>query len=293
MAGKVTPMSKTVHVLRAHGEFVEDTIHSVTVDLSQLLSAKLGRNILQGQVFRVKYLNMTCTNDDGGDPAGFTPLGNSEGYGFCQTVVPTKYNVNAWQQMKDTWLEQQRELVPLPGGFREFAIGYFDSNPEVYMDAASTPINPVLKNTLRALKVVESAASPVVYNDHSLFLTGDTNDTNDSTAILDNYDEEHQILVARVKDQDGVTIYSNKYQALAGDSIQRMYFATNQPGFSQIVSATAGACNNMFINAPANSSFDQVTGLLSVSFKTLNKNGDTHPSEVNLEVGVEGWTIIK
>lgn len=289
---KMLPMSKQLHVVHANAEVVHDTTTALTVDLSELVSQKLGRNVLQGSIFRLKYVKLICTNDDGNDRAGFVPLeGGEPGYGFYQSVMPTKYNINAWQQMKNTWLEQQRELVPLPGGFREFAIGYYDSNPERYFSTDSTPTNPVLKDTLRALKVVESATSPVSYNDHSLFYTGTTNDANDSTAILDNYDEEHQILTARVKDQDGVTIFSNKYDQLASGSEQRVHF--NIDTVQTIASSADNLLYMLYWEAPTGSTVDQVTGLCRLKFRTLNAEGATHPSDVACEFGIEGWKLIK
>lgn len=293
---KMLPMSKQLHVVTAKAEVTHDTTTTLTVDLSELVSQKLGRNVLQGSIFRLKYVKLLCTNDDGNDAAGFQPLQAGEaGYGFYQSVMPTKYNINAWQQMKNTWLEQQRELVPLPGGFREFAIGYYDSNPERYFSADSTPTNPVLKDTLRALKVVESAAAPVTYNDHSLFYTGVTNDGNDSTAILDNYDEEHQILTARVKDQDGVTIFSNKYDQLASGSEQRVHFNYDGTGpvAQSITSSSQPLLQILYWEVPSGTTIDQVTGLCRVKFRTFNDEGTTHPSDVSLEIGIEGWKLIK
>ena len=116
------------------------------IDLTSKLSNYLGRNILQGNAVRVTGMSIHIEPH----PDQWESLNSFTGgalTGYISYVQPTKYRVNAWNQLFDTWREQQLERPGL--AFQttpnEFAIYYDPDHAELddagELSQSEAPIN--------------------------------------------------------------------------------------------------------------------------------------------------------
>ena len=175
--------SKNLHIVR-HSFAIEqpdsDDIHDYVangqIDLSLLLSEKYGRNIRQGNNFRLVGWGASAqpTSDDSTDfdmgAAGLVSLTFQE---------PNKHYVKAWRQMLKIW-QKQKQLMGRVGKFvryDDFELAYsadfVDSRTSVIYD------------------------DPITVSDgdpHQLVLTGQSDEANDITSIVSYYNGRFEAL---------------------------------------------------------------------------------------------------
>lgn len=116
------------------------------IDLTSKLSNYLGRNILQGQAVRVTGMSISLEPD----PEQWETINSFTGgalTGYISYVQPTKYRVNAWNQLFDVWREQQLERPGLAfqNTPNEFAVFYDPDHAEARqagdLSQSEAPIN--------------------------------------------------------------------------------------------------------------------------------------------------------
>tara|TARA_B100000214_G_C23961628_1_gene625554 strand:- start:1374 stop:2339 length:966 start_codon:yes stop_codon:yes gene_type:complete len=116
------------------------------IDLTSKLSNYLGRNILQGNSVRVTGMSISMEPD----PEQWESMNSFAGgalTGYISYVQPTKYRVNAWNQLFKVWREQQLERPGLAfqNTPNEFAIFYDPEHAEMRqagdLSQSEAPIN--------------------------------------------------------------------------------------------------------------------------------------------------------
>lgn len=116
------------------------------IDLTSKLSNYLGRNILQGNAVRVTGMSISIEPD----PSQWETINQFQGghiCGYISYIQPTKYRVNAWNQLFRVWREQQLERPGLAfqNTPNEFAIYYDPDHAEADqagdLSQSESPIN--------------------------------------------------------------------------------------------------------------------------------------------------------
>jgi len=158
-----------------------------TIDLALELSKLYGRNIRQGQNFKVKAVQMAMRPVGSGYDSGLAHTT------VCNFVPTTKHSRQAWQQAYRLWKRQQRLFAGATGGF----VAY-DDLEFAYSAATTTP---------RTSTVLQSGITDS--SDDVMVLTGSSN--NSTFALEDYYDSMRPVYPPSVYSWNNNTVKEPKF----------------------------------------------------------------------------------
>ena len=286
--------SKNLHIVKHSFTVQQPTSYSTPyinlgsdayIDLAVKLSEKFGRNIRQGQSFRLVGYGVTAQP---GPTSGDFDMGMA---GMCNIEFqePNKHYVTAWKQMFAIWKAQKRLMGRVGRSVRydDFELAY---------DAGG----------------VRPGRTSIIYDDpitiadgdqHDLVLKGDSSESADITSIQAYYNERFPSLAA------SDTQYGNVIKEAKFDTSAPISADTTQLRCGWAASATMAMVDVLSVNVPyyfgGNSSGGMIwlpsdnhvnimNGLIKLSLKIWPPDLDPQQTAdsvtVSVTLALEGWS---
>lgn len=279
--------SKNLHIVKEQifitqpddsREYIADGVIDVALKLSQ----KYGRQIRQGQSFRLVGWGCSAKPED--DTGGVQDF--DMGFAGETTLAfqePTKHYVKAWNQLLKIW-QNQKKLMGRVGRFvryDDFEVAYSDSYA-----------------TSRTSTIYDNPIDDSSGDKHQLVLTGNSDDSNDYTSLVSYYNGRFEALPAS-ETQYGTVIKAAKFDTAR--PLNTTGVRLSAPFQASAMMQEVGVGDDYFGGMsqagmtflPSDNHLNVMCGLVNYAIKawppdTLTQTADT--MELTLTLVFEGWS---